>query len=277
MTSCTLMALLETTFLQQQVGPTGEGKDQGASPEANTVSEGRAEAVVVKDGQPCKILQGLVQVAGQISRLDCTVDQAKACQPESNCEARKWHDISLTAMMWSRRELVEKQLQFLAQLRDVVLMTKEDNQLVQEKCACPQQVAERVALPEESAPPSPIGSLRIDLEKLRQYDSDCCLIVRKIKKLGLDSADKLEGHFRQFGDVAEVLVAHSYERPSPKRRNGRVRPAALGFVVMKTAEGSSRAVEAGELQAVGAEALDVSVQRFEAFGEMQAMLEGEGQ
>merc|ERR1719161_3173488 len=76
------------------------------------------------------------------------------------------------------------------------------------------------------------GSLRQDLELLRQRQPECVIIVRKIKKLGFESPQLLDKYFSQFGEVKELLVAHSHVKPTSKRPNGRVRPAALGFVVM---------------------------------------------
>merc|ERR1719161_2985809 len=89
------------------------------------------------------------------------------------------------------------------------------------------------------------GSLRQDLELLRQRQPDCVLIVRKIKKLGFESPQILDQYFSQYGEVKELLVAHSHVKPTAKRPNGRVRPAALCFVVMATEEGAQNAFKAG--------------------------------
>merc|ERR1719161_15596 len=94
------------------------------------------------------------------------------------------------------------------------------------------------------------GSMRQDLELLRQRQPDCVIIVRKIKKLGFESSQMLDEHFSQFGEVKELLVAHSHVKPTPKRPNGRVRPAALGFVVMATAEAAQNAFQAGADQMI---------------------------
>merc|ERR1719453_2390027 len=89
------------------------------------------------------------------------------------------------------------------------------------------------------------GSLRQDLELLRQRQPECVVIVRKIKKLGFESPQILDHYFSQYGEVKELLVAHSHVKPTAKRPNGRVRPAALGFVVMATEEGAKNAFMAG--------------------------------
>merc|ERR1719453_644226 len=111
------------------------------------------------------------------------------------------------------------------------------------------------------------GSLRQDLEFLRERHPDRVLIVRKIKKLGFDSPQLLEKHFLQFGEVSEVLVAHSHVKATPKRPNGRVRPAALGFVVMATEEGVQRALESGKEQSIHGTVIEMSP--FKAFEEVE--------
>jgi hypothetical protein len=116
-----------------------------------------------------------------------------------------------------------------------------------------------------AAAPQKLGSLRADLEKLRGYEPDCCLIVRRIKHLGIESASILGEHFGRAGTVAEVLVSHSFEKPCQKRRHGRVRPAALGFVVMATREGAERALAAGGEQLVGQAQIGVKI--FEPFAD----------
>merc|ERR1719386_131964 len=95
-------------------------------------------------------------------------------------------------------------------------------------------------------------SMRLQLEKLKEYPHGQSLIVRKIKQLGFDSGDVLKEHFEQYGPVAEVLVAHSITKPSSKRTKGRVRPATIGFVVMGSLEGADAAIAAGEQQMIKA-------------------------
>merc|ERR1719198_2610932 len=75
--------------------------------------------------------------------------------------------------------------------------------------------ADIAAVP-EFVPPADIaskligsGSLRQDLELLRQRQPECVIIVRKIKKLGFESPQILDDHFSQYGEVKELLVAHS--------------------------------------------------------------------
>merc|ERR1719324_1267784 len=109
-----------------------------------------------------------------------------------------------------------------------------------------------------------VGSLRADLERLRGYSKEKCLLVRKIKRLGLESPQKLKAHFERYGAVSEVLVAHSFEKPSAKRRSGRMRPAAIGFIVMAADAAAASILATGESHMVrdGADFCEVSVQPY---------------
>merc|ERR1719313_1167785 len=119
------------------------------------------------------------------------------------------------------------------------------------------------------------GSLRQDLELLRQRQSDCVIIVRKIKKLGFESPQILDEHFSQFGEVKELLVAHSHVKPTPKRPNGRVRPAALGFVVMANVEAAQKAFSFGTEQNLSGG--DIELAPFESFDAHYAEEDGKDQ
>merc|ERR1719478_1188017 len=107
------------------------------------------------------------------------------------------------------------------------------------------------------------GSLRQDLELLRQRQPEHVIIVRKIKKLGFESPQLLDEHFSQYGEVKELLVAHSHVKPTAKRPNGRVRPAALGFVVMANEEAAQNAFKAGAEQMIYSNVIELA--SFESF------------
>merc|ERR1719214_131304 len=107
------------------------------------------------------------------------------------------------------------------------------------------------------------GSLRQDLELLRQRQPECVVIVRKIKKLGFESPQMLDEYFSQYGEVKELLVAHSHVKPTAKRPNGRVRPAALGFVVMADQEAAQKVFKAGADQMVCGHFIELA--SFESF------------
>jgi len=160
---------------------------------------------------------------------------------------------------------------------------KEDDRMAETPLACPPGLAPPPGLDtppgldmpaqnaaqvnsEKSAKPAISGegnSLRTDLEKIKLYAPGCALLVRKIKPLGFESADHLKTHFSQFGEVKEVLVSHCITKPSPKRASGRVRPAALGFVVMATPEEADEAfAQAEHLIQSSNESVNVEVTRF---------------
>lgn len=89
-------------------------------------------------------------------------------------------------------------------------------------------------------------SLRCNLEVLHELDCNRIVIVRKINRLGFESAQVLEHFFTKYGKVDRVLVSHSHA----KSRNLRFRPSGLGFLVMTTAE---------EVQAVLADGPEIHV------------------
>merc|ERR1719152_179664 len=115
-----------------------------------------------------------------------------------------------------------------------------DARLRSSKLQTPAQIGAKVAAGEMS-----VGSLRDDLERLKEYDAQQCFIVRRIKRLGLGSPEILREHFSSFGGVKEMLISHSFEKKSVKCRADRVRPAALGFIVMDSVAGAQAALKSG--------------------------------
>jgi len=227
-------------------------------------------------------LQELVEIHREIARVEKMTADVEGGEPEAE-EARKWYEVSLRALQWSRSMLDEKQAKCLAEIAQLtgsqipssLTSASPDGR----KASLPEPSAELSPESKECAPahtstwsnwstqdirtceefvpgklpvvPALIGgSLKMDLEALRNYDSDCVLIVRKIKKLGFESPTALREHFGRYGEVADVRVAHSTVKPTAKRPGGRVRPAALGFVVMGSGDAARRAVEAGTEQMV---------------------------
>ncbi len=70
-----------------------------------------------------------------------------------------------------------------------------------------------------------------------EVDAECVLTVRKIHKLGLNSANILRDHFSRFGEVERVMLLPSRPKSSPM--NGgtsfvKIRPASMAFVVMRS-------------------------------------------
>jgi hypothetical protein len=99
------------------------------------------------------------------------------------------------------------------------------------------------------------NNLRSNLNKLSQFDPACIFLVRKINRLGLNSADFLKEYFSKFGMVDSVMVSHSIEKPTPGRRKPRVRPAGLAFIVMSKAEDVASILRLGSEHVVN----DVSI------------------
>lgn len=98
--------------------------------------------------------------------------------------------------------------------------------------------------------PPEISTLKDNLRQLSCLDPKSVILVRKISKLGLNSAQLLEIHFSRFGPVHGIFVSHSIEKPSGRRVNPRWRPASLGFVAMASAEDAAMAMRHGSEQIV---------------------------
>ena len=68
-----------------------------------------------------------------------------------------------------------------------------------------------------------------------EVDTECVLTVRKIHKLGLNSAGILREHFSRFGEVERVMLLPSRPKSSHSATgNMKVRPASMAFVVMRS-------------------------------------------
>lgn len=77
-------------------------------------------------------------------------------------------------------------------------------------------------------------SLRTNLRDLAKLDSGLVLMVRKINRLGFDSAAAIEAHFSKFGKIERVMVSHTRDKQTSG--NTRLRPATVGFLVFNKAE-----------------------------------------
>lgn len=101
-------------------------------------------------------------------------------------------------------------------------------------------------------------TMKAQLQAL-QHESPCCVfITRRINKLGFSSADQLREYFSRYGFVKNVFVSHSRVKSMRHFRNRRipsvhwrVRAAALGFVVMDSAEATSDVFRDGPDHLVG--------------------------
>jgi len=113
-------------------------------------------------------------------------------------------------------------------------------------------------------------TLRSQLRLLQATDQQSVLLVRGINRLGFGSLETLEEFFGRSGEVERVLVTHSKVKASGRRRE-RVRPAAIGFVLMVSREAAERQFALGEHREIAGVA--VRVQRFEHVGQDQASSE----
>jgi hypothetical protein len=98
------------------------------------------------------------------------------------------------------------------------------------------------------------NTLRSNLRKLIEVDESRIFMVRRIGKLGLDSAKLLKTYFGRFGDVTKVLVSHSVDKRSKGPQNAspkpRIRAACIGFVIMDKAEDVAAVFQTGLEQVV---------------------------
>jgi len=223
-------------------------------------------------GTVASLLLELTEVASQLARVEMMLAQVTESTPEEE-SAKRYHEISLQALKCSQKMLSEKQTQCLKDLVALIgspsKATENQTELISESAPASTTwkgwaKADIEAVP-EFVPPGNIsskligsGSLRQDLELLRQRQPEHVLIVRKIKKLGFESPQLLDEHFSQFGEVEELLVAHSHVKATAKRPNGRVRPAALGFVVMASGEAAQNAFKAGTDQMICGNSIEIA-------------------
>jgi len=94
------------------------------------------------------------------------------------------------------------------------------------------------------------SSLRSHFSELDQVPCDRIFLVRKIQRLGLNSADAVRAHFSVYGDVEDVLVAHSPVLSGCKTYVRRFRPSNLAIVTMKTPEMAKRVHAQGKDQLI---------------------------
>jgi len=241
-------------------------------------------------------LKNFLEVAMKMAQIDEAIMSARASAPsQEDSEALKWHEVSIKALMWTRVSIAEQQSNALGQLKNLAVSQRPSPPALQpvplaapsfsphataapfpveiqksragaevrsSKLLTPAQAGARVAKGELNA-----GSLRDDLERLKEYGAQQCLIVRRIKRLGLGSPEILRKHFSSFGGVKEMLISHSFEKKTARCRTDRLRPAALGFIVMDSAESAQAALRAGPTLMIGD--VDVEVKIFEPLEQLQ--------
>lgn len=88
-------------------------------------------------------------------------------------------------------------------------------------------------------------SLRSHFSELDSIPCSRIFLVRKIQKLGLDSADFIRSHFSTYGHIEKVLVSHSQIMSARLNFVKRVRPSNLAIVVMANEQGVEAVHSAG--------------------------------
>jgi len=132
--------------------------------------------------------------------------------------------------------------------------------------------------PEDVCDEAGEDTLRTHLQALLKFESSCILIVRKINRLGFDSAKILKEHFSMGGTVLDVFVAHSrIKHTNCKKGQTRWRPSGLGFVVMSRAEEAAAILEQGVMQDIHGCAIRVHVFERKAAMESAKMAEDKQQ
>jgi hypothetical protein len=117
----------------------------------------------------------------------------------------------------------------------------------------------------------PFASLRQHLWNLKSMDAQRILVVRKIHRLGMDSAQLLHSHFSRYGEVSHVLVPPLKMKPSKRLRNpraGRLYPSPIGFMVMRDSQDVEAIIAESAAQMVntgsGAYCIPIEIRLFES-------------
>lgn len=82
-------------------------------------------------------------------------------------------------------------------------------------------------------------SQRHQMKELQGKDPKCVLVVRQLKKLGINSPERLREYFEWYGEVDVVLASPVHARGGP---GARLRPSNFGFVVFKSRESAQAAL-----------------------------------
>lgn len=119
------------------------------------------------------------------------------------------------------------------------------------------------------------ASLRSHFSELDGVPCNRIFLVRKIQRLGLESADAVRAHFSAYGDVEDVLVAHSPVLSGCKTFVRRLRPSNLAIVIMATTEMAARVHSQGRDQTVNGSS--VCVEPYERRGQAEGKAEAESE
>jgi len=103
--------------------------------------------------------------------------------------------------------------------------------------------------------------LATHLNQLEDEDPSKVIIVRKINRLGFDSANILKEHYASIGAVSKVLLSNQHERQAGLPFQVRLRPSGIAFLVFETVEGAAKALAQGPTQTVAG--FEIFVRAFE--------------
>jgi hypothetical protein len=99
------------------------------------------------------------------------------------------------------------------------------------------------------------------LNELQSEDPDKILIVRKINRLGFDSADVLKEHFEEFGKVSKVRLSNAHQKEHSGHFHVRLRPSGIGFVVFESSGAAAKVLAEGETRVI--QGVEVHLRAFE--------------
>merc|ERR1719324_1477955 len=99
------------------------------------------------------------------------------------------------------------------------------------------------------------------LNELQEEDPSKIVIVRKINRLGFDSAEILKAHFERFGPVNKVRLSNAHAKQPGNSFRFRVRPSGIAFLLFEDAEAAAKALAAGDSQIIAN--VEVFVRGFE--------------
>lgn len=262
--------------LLQSMIVTSQNQHANAENDINTPNEKCRDAQLERSTMP-QYLTELIDLVTKIAKTDQLIADVEAQAPQDPA-AEKWHEVSKQALVFSREALNTRQQEILEKLKSSTIAPAPASGVII-KPSSVQSMTEEPSTPTtlSTSCPSPIStcqtssngkepglckvvqdlrdqygvrSMRKEIETLKQYPDRRVLIVRKIKALGFESTEVLKSHFGQFGAVSEVIVPHSFTKPGPQRKLGRIRPGVMGFVVMETSEGAEAAIGHGESQVI---------------------------
>merc|ERR1740123_1667187 len=110
-------------------------------------------------------------------------------------------------------------------------------------------------------PGPPRNTLRSFLQELRNENPRRVFVARRTNQLGFRSRVLLDKHFSKYGEVAQVMVAHSKVKSIGDALLPRTRPGNLGLVVMTSEKAVQQILIDGPVHII--QGVLVNVHRFD--------------